>query len=123
MFSVIFEVTPRPEKLDAYLNMAAMLKSELERIDGFIENVRYRSLTRGGLICRCRTGETRKRSCDGEHASGIMKPNGRAATSFFRIITFGLGRSPVIRGHRTDMPWKSNVSTKPRLEPALRYHL
>lgn len=50
MFSVIFEVTPRPEKLDAYLNTAAMLKSELERIDGFIENVRYRSLTRDGLI-------------------------------------------------------------------------
>lgn len=50
MFSVLFEVHPKPEKSDAYLGYAKMLKPELEKIDGFIDNVRYRSLTREGWI-------------------------------------------------------------------------
>ena len=50
MFSVLFEVHPRPERWDAYLGYARMLKPELERIDGFVDNIRYRSLTRDGWI-------------------------------------------------------------------------
>ena len=50
MFSVIFEVGPRPELWDSYLGLARLLKPELERIDGFIDNVRYRSLTRDGWL-------------------------------------------------------------------------
>lgn len=50
MFSVIFEVHPRQGQWDAYLNNAKMLRPELERVDGFIDNVRYRSLTREGWI-------------------------------------------------------------------------
>jgi heme-degrading monooxygenase HmoA len=50
MFSVIFEVHPRPEQWDAYLGNAKMLRPELERVDGFIDNIRYRSLTRDGWI-------------------------------------------------------------------------
>jgi heme-degrading monooxygenase HmoA len=50
MFSVIFEVHPRPEQWDAYLGYAKMLRPELEQIDGFIDNVRYRSLMREGWI-------------------------------------------------------------------------
>lgn len=50
MFSVIFEVRPRPEQWDDYLGHAKMLRPELELIDGFIDNVRYRSLTRDGWI-------------------------------------------------------------------------
>jgi heme-degrading monooxygenase HmoA len=50
MFSVIFEVHPRPEQRDAYLGNAKMLKSELEQIDGFVDNIRYKSLTREGWI-------------------------------------------------------------------------
>jgi heme-degrading monooxygenase HmoA len=50
MFSVIFEVRPRPERWNAYLDTAKMLRPELERVDGFIDNVRYRSLTRDGWI-------------------------------------------------------------------------
>jgi heme-degrading monooxygenase HmoA len=50
MFSVIFEVHPRPEQWDAYLGTAKMLKPELERIDGFVDNIRYKSLTRDGWI-------------------------------------------------------------------------
>ena len=50
MFSVLFEVQPRPDQWDAYLGHAKMLRPELERIDGFVDNVRYRSLTRDGWI-------------------------------------------------------------------------
>ena len=50
MFSVLFEVHPRPERWDAYLGYARMLKPELERIDGFVDNIRYRSLTRDGWL-------------------------------------------------------------------------
>jgi heme-degrading monooxygenase HmoA len=50
VFSVIFEVRPKPEQWDAYLGHAKALKPELEKIDGFVDNIRYRSLTREGWI-------------------------------------------------------------------------
>ena len=50
MFSVIFEVHPRPEQWDAYLGHARMLRPELEQVDGFVDNIRYRSLLREGWI-------------------------------------------------------------------------
>ena len=50
MFSVMFEVHPKPEQWDRYLGYAKMLKPELERIDGFVDNIRYRSLTREGWL-------------------------------------------------------------------------
>jgi hypothetical protein len=50
MFSVIFEVHPRADQWDAYLGYARMLRPELEKIEGFVYNIRYRSLTREGWI-------------------------------------------------------------------------
>ena len=50
MFSVMFEVQPHPDQIDGYLSNATMLKPELAQIDGFVDNVRYRSLTRDGWI-------------------------------------------------------------------------
>jgi heme-degrading monooxygenase HmoA len=50
MFSVIFEVCPRPEQWDAYLDNAKMLRPQLEQIDGFVDNIRYKSLRRDGWI-------------------------------------------------------------------------
>jgi heme-degrading monooxygenase HmoA len=50
MFSVIFEVYPRAEQWDAYLGYAKMLRPELEKVEGFVDNIRYRSLTREGWI-------------------------------------------------------------------------
>lgn len=46
MFAVIFEVKPAQGKFDAYLALAATLRPELERIDGFLDNRRFRSLSR-----------------------------------------------------------------------------
>jgi heme-degrading monooxygenase HmoA len=50
MFAVIFEVHPKPEQWDGYLGLGRMLKPEVESIDGFVDNVRYRSLTRDGWL-------------------------------------------------------------------------
>ncbi|HMF26768.1 MAG TPA: antibiotic biosynthesis monooxygenase [Pseudolabrys sp.] len=50
MFAVIFEVQPRAGQWDAYLGLAKMLRPQLEKIDGFIDNIRFRSLTREGWL-------------------------------------------------------------------------
>ena len=50
MFSVMFEVKPRSVKFDDYFKNAALLRPELERIDGFVDNTRYKSLTRDGWL-------------------------------------------------------------------------
>jgi heme-degrading monooxygenase HmoA len=50
MFAVIFEVRPKPEQWDAYLAKAKALRPELEAVDGFVDNIRYRSLTREGWL-------------------------------------------------------------------------
>jgi heme-degrading monooxygenase HmoA len=50
VFAVLFEVHPHTEQRNAYLGYAKMLRPDLEDIDGFIDNIRYRSLTRPGWI-------------------------------------------------------------------------
>jgi len=47
---VLFEVQPKADQWDAYLGYAKMLRPALERIDGFVDNIRYRSLTRDGWL-------------------------------------------------------------------------
>ena len=50
MFSVIFEVLPNKANWNDYLDNAKMLRPELEKVDGFVDNIRYKSLTRDGWI-------------------------------------------------------------------------
>jgi heme-degrading monooxygenase HmoA len=50
MFCVLFEVHPRRDQWEAYLGHARMLQPELERVEGFIDNIRYKSLTREGWL-------------------------------------------------------------------------
>lgn len=50
MIAVIFEVEPRPGKKDAYLDIAARLRPQLEKMDGFISVERFESLTQPGKI-------------------------------------------------------------------------
>jgi heme-degrading monooxygenase HmoA len=46
MFSVIFEVLPNKGNQDDYFDHAKMLRPELEKIEGFVDNIRYKSFTR-----------------------------------------------------------------------------
>jgi heme-degrading monooxygenase HmoA len=50
MIAVIFEVWPKPDHKQEYLDIAASLRPALERIDGFISVERFASLTEPGKI-------------------------------------------------------------------------
>jgi heme-degrading monooxygenase HmoA len=50
MIAVIFEVWPKTERKQGYLNIAADLKPLLEKIDGFISIERFESLYEPGKI-------------------------------------------------------------------------
>jgi heme-degrading monooxygenase HmoA len=50
MIAVIFEVWPKPERRQEYLDIAGELRPLLERIDGFISIERFESLTQPGKI-------------------------------------------------------------------------
>ena len=50
MIAVIFEVWPKSEHKQQYLDLAAELKPILETIDGFISVERFESLTEKGKI-------------------------------------------------------------------------
>jgi heme-degrading monooxygenase HmoA len=80
MFAVIFEVEPRPERWDDYLRYAAELRPALERIDGFLDNRRFRSRRRDGRVLslsywRDEKSVVRWRSHAGHHA---IQHKGRA---------------------------------------------
>ncbi len=81
MFVVIFEVEPRPERWDDYLRYAADLRPALERIDGFLDNRRFRSRRREGRLLslsywRDEKSVVRWRSHAGHHA---IQHKGRTA--------------------------------------------
>ncbi len=50
MIAVIFEVEPAEGRHDAYLDLAARLRPELEAIDGFLSVERFESLTTPGKM-------------------------------------------------------------------------
>ena len=50
MIAVIFEVEPKPERRQQYLDAAARLRPILESIDGFVSVERFESLTAPGKI-------------------------------------------------------------------------
>jgi heme-degrading monooxygenase HmoA len=80
MFAVIFEVEPWPERWEEYLRYAALLRPELERIEGFRENRRFRSRRHPGRLLslslwRDEKAVVRWRSHGGHHA---IQAKGRA---------------------------------------------
>ena len=50
MFAVIFEVQPKQARWNDYLALAGLLRSELEKIDGFLDNERFSSRRGAGWI-------------------------------------------------------------------------
>ncbi len=50
MHAVIFEVLPEPARTREYLDLAAALRPELERIDGFLSVERFESLYEEGKL-------------------------------------------------------------------------
>jgi heme-degrading monooxygenase HmoA len=60
MFAVIFEVQPKQERWNDYLDLAGMLRPELEKIDGFIDNERFSSKHRHGRVLSLSTWRDEK---------------------------------------------------------------
>ena len=50
MIAVIFEVTPKDDRRQDYLDTAAALRPQLEQMDGFISIERFESLTQPGRV-------------------------------------------------------------------------
>jgi heme-degrading monooxygenase HmoA len=50
MIAVIFEVWPKPERRQEYLDIAAGLRPHLEAIDGFVSVERFESLSEPGKL-------------------------------------------------------------------------
>jgi heme-degrading monooxygenase HmoA len=50
MIAVIFEVWPKPERRQEYLDIAATLRPQLEQVDGFISIERFESLSEPGKL-------------------------------------------------------------------------
>jgi heme-degrading monooxygenase HmoA len=50
VIAVIFEVVPAPGRTQDYLDLAASLRPQLEKIDGFVSIERFASLTNEGKI-------------------------------------------------------------------------
>ena len=115
MFSVIFEVHPKPEKWDVYLENAQLLRPELVRVDGFVDNIRYRSLTREGWILslsgwRDEKAVVRWRTAMGHH---IVQEKGRTEILLdYRLRA--LARLRTTRASLQAIGSRSNGWTKPR---------
>ena len=53
MIAIIFEVEPAEGRLDDYLDHAATLRDELQRMPGFVSVERFRSLTNSAKLLWC----------------------------------------------------------------------
>jgi heme-degrading monooxygenase HmoA len=60
MFAVIFEVQPKKERWNDYLDLAKYLKPRLEAIDGFIDNERFESKRAKGRVLSLSTWRDEK---------------------------------------------------------------
>jgi len=60
MFAVIFEVQPKKERWDDYLDIARHLRPKLEAIDGFIDNERFKSKRTAGRLLSLSTWRDEK---------------------------------------------------------------
>ena len=60
MFAVIFEVVPKPERKDEYLELARFLRPEIEKIEGFLDNERFASCSVQGRVLSLSTWRDEK---------------------------------------------------------------
>jgi heme-degrading monooxygenase HmoA len=60
MFVVLFEVQPHEETWDEYLDVAKLLRPELEAIEGFIDNTRFASARTPGRLLSLSTWRDEK---------------------------------------------------------------
>ena len=80
MIAVIFEVWPAEGQKETYLDLAAGLREELKKIDGFISIERFQSLTDEGKVLSLSFWRDEE---------AIKARNLRGVPGYSRIIDFG----------------------------------
>ena len=112
MFAVIFEVQPKKERWDKYLELAKKLKPKLEAIEGFIDNERFESKKTEGRVLSLSTWQDEKAvvrwRTDGEH-HGVQE---KGRFEVFEDYHLRVGEV-TMRRQRT-LRSRKNASTKPR---------
>jgi heme-degrading monooxygenase HmoA len=85
MIAIIFEIWPEEEHRNAYLDMAAGLKTLLETIDGFISIERFSSLSEPGKILSLSFWRDEELSPPGATWSRTVMRRFRGEAGFSRI--------------------------------------
>ena len=112
MIAVIFEVWPAEGRRQEYLDLAAALKPELEKIDGFISVERFQSITDPGKmlslsIWRDEAAVARWR----KHAPHRRTQSKGRAGSDYRLRVAGVVRDYGMTERREQAPEDSAVLT------------
>jgi heme-degrading monooxygenase HmoA len=84
MIAVIFEVWPKAEHKQAYLDTAAALRPILEKIDGFISVERFESLTEKGKILSLSFFRDEKALEDWRNVEGHRLAQARGRSTYFQ---------------------------------------
>jgi len=85
VIAVIFEVWPSEGKAEQYFDLAAALKEDLEKIDGFLSVERFQSLTTQGKYMFYRSGVRKKQCAPGGTATAIARPSTRTKRNICRL--------------------------------------
>ncbi len=91
MFTVLFEVQPRSDRWDTYLSLAALLRPELIQIDGFIDNIRYASKRRAGVVLSLSTWRDEKALIRWRTHARHNEIQGKGRTEVFRDYHLRVG--------------------------------
>ena len=97
MIAVIFEVEPKPERKQQYLDLAASLRPQLEQIDGFISIERFQSLTDEKKILSLSFFRDEAAVAAWRNAQAHRKAQGKGRDSIFE--TYRLRIAGVIRDY------------------------
>ncbi|HBG98957.1 MAG: antibiotic biosynthesis monooxygenase [Rhodobacteraceae bacterium] len=112
MIAVIFEVDPAEGQFQTYLDIAASLREELERADGFISVERFESLTRPGKLLSLsfwRDEESvRAWRCHGKHRDA-QRAGRDSVFSGYRLRVAGVMRDYGL-SERAEAPEDSRVA-------------
>ena len=117
MFAVIFEVEPKQERWTDYLDLAGMLRPELEKIDGFIDNERFTSLLDRGRVLSLSTWRDEKALIRWRTLASIIKLRNRGGLASSRITTSVSAKSSPTPMFPEATLCRSSGSTRPRAAP------
>src|SRR5258706_14738051 len=115
MIAVIFEVWPKPEHRQEYLDLAAELKPILETIDGFISVERFESLTEKGKILSLSFFRDEAAVAAWRNVAQHRKSQGKGRATIFE--NYRLRIAGVIRDYGMNDPAQAPNGRRPTHEP------